>query len=117
MCNKPKPAKATTPHKHASTIKAWADGAKIQYWDGVMWDDAPSPTWALVNKYRVKPEPKPDVVVTKWIATNGKEVFAFSRNPMDELLWTLSGKIQITINGETGKLRSADVLSQRLGEM
>jgi len=54
-----------TPHKHAELIKAWADGAEIEeqhlkkdwapFTDG-HWMESDS--W----NYRIKPEPKPDVV-------------------------------------------------------
>lgn len=46
------------PHKHAELIKAWADGAEIQYKsipDGEWVDDA-DPTWnAEVFDFRIKP--------------------------------------------------------------
>lgn len=52
------------PHKHAELIKAWADGAEIQYWsvraDG--WVTAIDPNWTEDIGFRIKPEPKPDVV-------------------------------------------------------
>lgn len=52
-----------TPHKHAKVIKAWADGAKIQYyfrggfqqeWRNTMYPDWNDP----YVEYRVKPETK-----------------------------------------------------------
>lgn len=52
MCTKPRP--------HAELIKAWADGAVIQYLDDSgNWEDVfgNSPTWGSANKYRIKPEP------------------------------------------------------------
>ena len=56
------------PHKHAELIKAWADGAEIEYriysvdsWTD--WKDCVEPTWITDwdFEYRIKPEPKPDV--------------------------------------------------------
>ena len=48
-----------TPHKHAELIKAWADGAKIQYLNiNEEWRDISSPNWGLSTDYRIKPEPK-----------------------------------------------------------
>jgi hypothetical protein len=56
-------------HIHAELIKAWADGAKIEarYLKANGWTN-----WRLENggfiwydlgaEYRIKPEPKPDVV-------------------------------------------------------
>jgi hypothetical protein len=47
-----------TPHKHAEVIKAWADGAEIQYKDSVycLWHTIPDPLWVETVEYRVKPE-------------------------------------------------------------
>lgn len=47
------------PHKHAATIKAWADGAKIEYQrsDGTWGEPIGSPSWSEATAYRVKPEP------------------------------------------------------------
>lgn len=49
-----------TPHKHAELIKAWADGAKIQWLrkDGVWVDVWLAPAWHNTDAYRIKPEPK-----------------------------------------------------------
>jgi hypothetical protein len=48
------------PHKHAEVIKAWADGAKIEYRNNNMkdWDDMPecSPLWYETVEYRIKPQ-------------------------------------------------------------
>lgn len=44
------------PHVHAEFIKAWADGATIQYWSND-WYDCPHPKWEEQAKYRIKPEP------------------------------------------------------------
>jgi|GEM_PF-1687279 len=46
-------------HKHSDLIKAWADGAEIEYYDDFMWQPAKNPSWSLSGQYRVKPEPKP----------------------------------------------------------
>lgn len=46
------------PHKHAALIKAWADGAEIQYCYSDVnrcWADAFSPSWCWDIKYRIKP--------------------------------------------------------------
>lgn len=52
MCKKP--------HKHAELIKAWADGAVIQFYDVLRekWKDCDeAPRWLDNNQYRIKPEP------------------------------------------------------------
>lgn len=49
------------PHKHAELIKAWADGAKIQYWNESRheWVDKGDPCWYEWCEYRVKPSNEP----------------------------------------------------------
>lgn len=49
------------PHIHAEAIKAWADGAVIQFQnspDGNWFDVEGEPTWHKSLGYRIKPEPK-----------------------------------------------------------
>jgi len=53
------------PHKHAEVIKAWADGAQIQFRNVTTeknWTDLPfcSPSWYETVEYRIKPDPKPE---------------------------------------------------------
>lgn len=49
-----------TPHKHAELIKAWADGAEIQFrYPNGAWIDAAAPSFQDPRaEYRVKPEPQ-----------------------------------------------------------
>lgn len=48
-----------TPHVHADVIKAWADGAAVELWDGGWYELQTQPIWNPDRKYRIKPEPKP----------------------------------------------------------
>lgn len=42
-------------HIHADLIKAWAEGAKIQVWNGVNeWLNVPNPRWKADSRYRIK---------------------------------------------------------------
>lgn len=98
-CNK------KTPHVHAEFIKAWADGATIQYENAKgEWKDTSKsgPTWSSLTRYRIKPEPKPDVVayVTACVGdvTIGPEQFH-------------DDNLKLTFDGETGKLKSAEVIA------
>lgn len=56
------------PHKHAELIKAWVEGAEIEWvyatqGDGTkLWAAIPHPVWYESHEYRIKPEPKPDEV-------------------------------------------------------
>ena len=91
-----------TPHKHAKIIKAWADGASIQVQHGLLWLDIDQPMWND-DFYRIKPEPRPDVVQFHRIEINrdGYEITDF-QSRMDNL--------KLTFDGETGKLKAAEVL-------
>lgn len=57
------------PHKHAEIIKAWADGAKVQFRNdpGEKWEDITrgAPHWFEPYEYRVKPEK-----VERWVIVN-----------------------------------------------
>ena len=46
-----------TPHKHATLIKQWADGATIEVLrENYGWTLATNPEWLPIEQYRVKPE-------------------------------------------------------------
>lgn len=48
------------PHKHCELIKAWADGATIEFFhpETRKWVVDHMPTWSLIVIYRIKPEPE-----------------------------------------------------------
>ena len=81
-------------HKHAELIKAWADGAEIQIFSKLFneWRFISEPDWNKDYQYRIKPEPKPDVI---------RLVIANNENG-DE-------KIKLIFDGETGDLKGAEV--------
>ena len=95
------------PHKHAELIKAWADGAEIQYrykCEREPWYDVYHPDWSRQEvEYRIKPESKPDVVVL--ISCHGNNLPLFHR-----VLTPESANLKLTFDGETGELKSAEVL-------
>ena len=94
------------PHKHAELIKAWADGATIQrLWTGGHWLIDNEPMWEEWEEYRIKPEPKPDVVGT----------FYFNCDTMHNHIAGMKAdledsNVKLTFDGETGELKSAEVL-------
>jgi len=54
----------TKPHKWHKEIKAWADGAEIEYWNDERetWSSifvGSQPRWYEDVKYRIKPQPMP----------------------------------------------------------
>jgi hypothetical protein len=90
-----------TPHKYCELIKAWADGAEIEARQGssTTWVTVDSPTWSIHGTYRIKPEPKPDAVVVWYV---------------DAMCWQFrcdNGNLKLTFDGETRKLKSAEVIS------
>lgn len=78
------------PHKHAELIHAWADGAEIEFKNGHgEWNPVHNPPiWSEYCEYRIKPEPKPDVVN----------------------MYDLRLRIRLTFDGDTCKLKNAEVL-------
>jgi hypothetical protein len=93
------------PHKHAEFIKAWADGAEIQARDGLrnVWVDIiGTPVWTS-ETYRIKPEPAPDYVVYPNDVTYRKD------NGYESIVM-VKDKLRLVFDGETGELKSAEVI-------
>ena len=93
------------PHKHAALIKAWADGAEIEFLPSgsSVWGPYTSPCWDWDGEYRIKPKPpKPDVVRYVCAATEGMSLGT-------EKKWW-ADNLKLTFDGETGKLKAAEVL-------
>lgn len=93
------------PHKHAELIKAWADGAEIEYWHPT-WEkwvktDDSWMLWADTNTFRIKPEPNHDVVRFYNIGLGGGVYQNNGRNGWD---------LKLTFDGGTGELKSAQAL-------
>ena len=89
-------------HKHADVIIAWANGAKIQLYHHSRgeWIDTPDMSWLECTTYRVKPEPKPDVVVRYGAIASENGLFEGREKP----------NLKLTFDGETGELKAAEVL-------
>jgi len=89
------------PHKHAELIKAWADGAEIEVYGtyNKQWIHSIRPAWCEEYEYRIKPEPKPDVVVSRWVYRDGSTAHCSQSN------------VKYTFDGETGQLKSAEVIA------
>jgi len=99
-------------HKHADLIIAWANGAKIQtrYKFSSKWYDVvDTPIWTDYQEYRIKPEPKPDRIA----------YIKLSMLPVcDTPTWHVTcnqrpegNNIKATFDGETGKLKSVEIIS------
>ena len=97
------------PHKHAKEIKAWADGAEIEYLtSSATWRTSETPGWYENTEYRIKPQPKPDVVWFMGFSTDEGGVCYMDLRHLMVALW--QHQLKITIDGETGKTKSAEVL-------
>jgi hypothetical protein len=99
-------------HKHAEVIKAWADGAKIQYKSMVGdWYDDDKPVWLITAEYRVKPEPKPDIVRIMYAEVFGLGKFLTLH---DNIYCTdiRYQKVSFTLDGETGHIKSVELLDK-----
>jgi hypothetical protein len=98
-------------HKHYDVIVAWAEGKQIQMMYDGNWSDYPidcEPAWREEASYRIKPEPKPDVVLLGSVLSSG---FAgmFTTEP-SALYSQYPDNLRLTFDGETGKLKSAEVI-------
>lgn len=103
------------PHKHAELIKAWADGAEIEYLDGDIWMRTSDPSWSIHCVYRIKPEPKPDVIAVGIIKLSDKFKPEMAKLASYKTEFCISERwekdnVRFTFDGETGKLKKAEVL-------
>ena len=73
-----------TPHKHAEIIKAWADGAEIEWYDPISkaWYAMKAPSWSIHTEYRVRPH--------KW----QKEIDAFKAGKTIQVRATQTGRVE-----------------------
>jgi hypothetical protein len=96
-------------HKHAEIIKAFADGIECEGWLQY------SEKWFSITilkdfdsyeTVRIKPEPKPDVIDYAYVDKNPMN------HSMTKIEWTVQkwANLKLTFDGETGKLKSAEVV-------
>ena len=88
------------PHKHAALIKAWADGAEIEFQlpDGT-WFNA-TPDWSEFITYRIKP--KPDVI--SYVYVDEGKWMTFSEEHHED------HNLKLTFDGDTLALKTAEVI-------
>lgn len=99
------------PHKHAEVIKAWADGAQIQCkakTTPAHWVDITTrPQWWTDYEYRVKPEPKPDIV--RYVrAMYGDINGVYASGCLEQR----DANIKLVFAGETHKLKSVELIDK-----
>lgn len=92
-----------TRHKHAEIIKAWAEGSEIEFLDVLSieprWREASRPSWNVDTEYRIKAGPKPDITEFYWV----ERPYMYMSNQK-------SHNLKLTFDGETGKLKSSEVI-------
>ena len=97
-------------HKHAELIIAWANGAEIEarYEKATGWTDWKTEDGGFVwyiggAEYRIKPEPKPDVVL-----------YAYSSDyiGMTHIRWVTKeeANLELIYDGDTLKLKGSQVI-------
>jgi hypothetical protein len=93
-------------HKHYDCIVAWAEGKDIQFkafshseWEDV---DMKGEEWYEHYTYRIKPEPKPDFYRYLTVIHSYTSTQTLCRHGSDN--------VKFTYDGETGKLKAAEVL-------
>lgn len=94
-------------HKHADLIIAWANGAEIECRNNISgnWLLIPSPNWHLSSQYRIKPEVKPDVEKLLVMKSHWALGIRLEEDP------DIKADLKLTFDGESGKLKSAEVLA------
>ena len=102
------------PHKHAKLIKAWADGAEIEQRYVLEDEDDWITEWHKFDEcweddaweYRIKPEPKVDVVMYGIATYKNKhfELYCWGSEYLKK------ENLKLTFDSETGELKSAEVL-------
>ena len=100
-------------HVHADLIIAWANGAKIE-WERVpgSWVDLSTPSWNPYYVYRIKPEPKPDIVrYCGVLQTQGHTDLEESKRAWIEARLASEVFFEKRIfDGETGKLKYVEIV-------
>ncbi len=105
-------------HKHHDLIVAWAKGAKIEWKSKVdgAWHQIDTPTWPPSREYRIKPEPKPDVIAyTRAIMPDKpmspQEAYERGFTSWASFVRVSQDNIKCVFDGETGKLKAVELLS------
>ena len=99
--------------KHCDLIIAWANGAEIQFKENDGWTDwihRASPAWTETTEYRIKPEPKPDVVFfgSFFLNKDGEGEISLT---IDKFL---SDEFKFVFDGESLKPKSVEILNKEV---
>lgn len=105
-------------HKHYDLIIAWANGAEIEVlcFDGI-WMTLPAPSWEEDYLYRIKPQPKPDIVMYGDIYNrlhNGYESeYNLDLSSGYNITRSTCDNIKLTYSGETMMLTSIEMIETK----
>ena len=94
------------PHKWAKEIKAWADGAEIEWCYMAepfgTWQTVTSPNWDSTNlEYRIKPQPKePQYLYVYHQEGKGPEIGYAPHEALNMWKTKIIGKIKLEVDDE-----------------
>ena len=100
-------------HKHYDCIVAWAEGKTIEIFSDStgQWEDLIGiPYWVNNFQFRIKHEPKPDIVIRFYLESHPWVGHRFSEAYTDNDLINKHSVIMCTFDGETKKLKAVEVL-------
>ena len=89
------------PHKWHKEIKAWADGAEIEYREhefGTWKPCKEPPQWFELVEYRIKPQPKEPQYLYVYSSDMGEPRFFWSKITPLKTDLTYEGKIKLEVN-------------------
>jgi hypothetical protein len=91
-------------HKHAEVIKEFVDGKECEYFDSLTkhWEKIEDLGDFVFDTVRVKPKPKEDIEATVLASYGVDGLVIFNR--------AIPRNLKITFDGETGELKSAEVI-------
>jgi hypothetical protein len=100
-------------HKHYDCIVAWAEGKQIEVFSDSkgQWEDLIGvPYWFNNFQYRIKPEPKPDIVIRFYLESHPWVGHRFSEAYTDNDLINKHSCIKCTFDGETKTLKAVEAI-------
>jgi hypothetical protein len=93
-----------TKHKWHKEIKAWADGAEIEFKLENAWWDAGIPEWNEDGEYRIKPQPKEPQYLYVWEEKDRDNEIVFDHEPpsliKEDEVYKYIGKIKLEVNDD-----------------
>ena len=91
-------------HKWHKEIKAWADGAEIEFKDkyAELWHRAEEPKWYEVREYRIKPQPKEPQYLYAWFEPNYGKSYITANTSVHSIPagYEYIGKIQLEVDDD-----------------